>query len=506
MYNSFKNCEKLKLPCVIFCLVGISSLVYCVGVLFNDYDMVNTFLNENIKGKWVNWYLLLLIFIVLCGVYITALNGFVLWRIAQKKSFGCPIYRQLILFMIVVFCFIYWIAFLKLYGYNFVLALLNFRLIAPIFQIVFLLLHISLLYFITEIPDLDRQKALNVFCYSLWSVIYIIIFFLPYMYQNDCVSNDKLSCKPLLLAHRGRQNRAPENTYMAFKQVIEKCNGVFGFETDVRFSKDGVPFLMHDSDLKRTTNVAEIFPKRADEEATEFTWSELQQLNAGKWFLRDNPYMENHFLSAKEKEKASKQKILSFRGFIKLAKEGGKSVMFDMSPPPPGNKHEYDYKKVLVDTISDVGLDQSKVLWLDQTFKNPDLFKWFPNYTYVYHHLEPNAYPKPDALNQHYMEMLDTGNTIYKRMKIISYVVNTKWLYSMAWCRGSWAVTTSYPCELKTYNHPTLYLGKAAFYFVWTFINILFLAMVLVILYWKRDRIYLLELLFDNNQRTVISV
>lgn len=50
-------------------------------------------------------------------------------------------------------------------------------------------------------------------------------------------------------------------------------------------SYDGVPFLMHDSTLRRTTDVAEVFPNRTLLDASMFTWAELQQLNAGKWSL-----------------------------------------------------------------------------------------------------------------------------------------------------------------------------------------------------------------------------
>lgn len=42
---------------------------------------------------------------------------------------------------------------------------------------------------------------------------------------------------------------------------------------------------MHDSTLRRTTNVAEVFPNRTHLDASMFTWAELQQLNAGDWFL-----------------------------------------------------------------------------------------------------------------------------------------------------------------------------------------------------------------------------
>lgn len=52
------------------------------------------------------------------------------------------------------------------------------------------------------------------------------------------------------------------------------------------YSYDGVPFLMHDKTLRRTTNVEEMFPERAYELASMFNWTDLEKLNAGEWFLR----------------------------------------------------------------------------------------------------------------------------------------------------------------------------------------------------------------------------
>lgn len=50
-------------------------------------------------------------------------------------------------------------------------------------------------------------------------------------------------------------------------------------------SSDGVPFLMHDEKLSRTTDVASVFPARTTAHSSEFSWAELKQLNAGAWFL-----------------------------------------------------------------------------------------------------------------------------------------------------------------------------------------------------------------------------
>lgn len=58
--------------------------------------------------------------------------------------------------------------------------------------------------------------------------------------------------KFLNIAHRGYSGKFDENTMLAFKKAIEyKADGI---ETDVQLSKDGVPVIIHDETLNRTTN------------------------------------------------------------------------------------------------------------------------------------------------------------------------------------------------------------------------------------------------------------
>lgn len=58
---------------------------------------------------------------------------------------------------------------------------------------------------------------------------------------------------PLRIAHRGASAEAPENTVPAIRLAFEKYK-VDMVEFDVRISKDGVPVLIHDETLERTTN------------------------------------------------------------------------------------------------------------------------------------------------------------------------------------------------------------------------------------------------------------
>jgi glycerophosphoryl diester phosphodiesterase len=56
----------------------------------------------------------------------------------------------------------------------------------------------------------------------------------------------------LIYAHRGLSGRYPENTLLAFRQAL--VVGVAGIEFDVHVTEDGVPVVIHDRDVSRTTN------------------------------------------------------------------------------------------------------------------------------------------------------------------------------------------------------------------------------------------------------------
>jgi glycerophosphoryl diester phosphodiesterase len=56
----------------------------------------------------------------------------------------------------------------------------------------------------------------------------------------------------LIYAHRGLSGRFPENTLLAFRQAL--AAGVEGIEFDVHVTSDGIPVIIHDRDVARTTD------------------------------------------------------------------------------------------------------------------------------------------------------------------------------------------------------------------------------------------------------------
>lgn len=81
------------------------------------------------------------------------------------------------------------------------------------------------------------------------------------------------TASPLLVAHRGLARHAPENTLANFTA----CLGLgFGFEMDLRRTRDGHLVCLHDATVDRTTSGTGAL--------AELTLEELQRLDAGSRF------------------------------------------------------------------------------------------------------------------------------------------------------------------------------------------------------------------------------
>ena len=82
--------------------------------------------------------------------------------------------------------------------------------------------------------------------------------------------------KPLIVAHRGSSNQAPENTLGAFQRAVDESADAI--ELDVRCTADGEVIVFHDAYLRRTTNGTGLVEHK--------TLRQLRTLSAGSWFGR----------------------------------------------------------------------------------------------------------------------------------------------------------------------------------------------------------------------------
>jgi len=97
-----------------------------------------------------------------------------------------------------------------------------------------------------------------------------------------------MSQRWLRIAHRGASGCAPEHTRPAFERALEL--GVDMIELDVQLTRDGALVVIHDLDLRRTTNG--VGPVR------ERSFAEIKALDAGGWY--GAPFAAQPVLSLEE--------------------------------------------------------------------------------------------------------------------------------------------------------------------------------------------------------------
>ena len=80
-----------------------------------------------------------------------------------------------------------------------------------------------------------------------------------------------------VIGHRGNAAQAPENTLESFRQAA--ALGVDAIELDVRLTRDGVPVVIHDPTLGRTTDRGDV--------VADVPLARLRRADAGAMFTRD---------------------------------------------------------------------------------------------------------------------------------------------------------------------------------------------------------------------------
>ncbi|KAF3840621.1 hypothetical protein F7725_006483 [Dissostichus mawsoni] len=308
------------------------------------------------------------------------------------------------------------------------------------------------------------------FYLSFLSVLYLV----PLGLYSPCIKEvGTLGPPPALIGHRGAPmfcvtvfQLAPENTLMSFEKAVE--TGSEGLETDVTISVDGVPFLMHDQTLRRTTNVQHVFPNRTNMAASLFSWSDLQSLNAGAWFLSSDPFSNAGSLSAEERLRAAQQPVCSLQAFLQLAAQTEQLVIFDLYRPPRGHP------------FRDTWIHRTlEVLWLPSDLRSlvhlsdPSLQQTSGS------RLPPEDLQRNNILrlNLHYSDMSTQSP-------------RCPWLFSLAWCSGVQSVTTNNPQLLSSITAPLFLMSPEEYNLMWILTDLLSLLLIILffIFHWWRER------------------
>jgi glycerophosphoryl diester phosphodiesterase len=109
---------------------------------------------------------------------------------------------------------------------------------------------------------------------------------------------------PKVIAHRGASAYTPENTLLSMYKASEL--GATWIEFDVMLTGDGIPIVIHDETLNRTTNGQGI--------VAETTYADIAKLDAGSWFSPE----------------FSGEKVPKLSEFLKLAHKLGLGVNLEI--------------------------------------------------------------------------------------------------------------------------------------------------------------------------------
>ncbi|XP_020919594.1 glycerophosphodiester phosphodiesterase domain-containing protein 4-like [Sus scrofa] len=340
---------------------------------------------------------------------------------------------------------------------------------------------------------ITKLRALQVAVVLPFFLILLCLYVVPWGNHSPCIQEkDKLGPKPSFFGHRGAPMLGPENTMMSFEKAVEE--GAFGLESDVQISYDKVPFLMHDYNLRRTTNIMEVLPNASLRNPTVFYWDFLSTLNAGRWFSHSwiRPFYHMKPLSEADREKASKQKIPKLMELLKLAQREKKLVIFDLNAPPPRHPARYSYIHLVVSEILDSQIEQHLIAWLPGSER--DYIKdRAPGFQHVgtFYTLEELAKQNITRINVDYKRLYYNGLREYKaaNISINLYIINEPWLFSLAWCSRIQSVTTDNIQVLNKINHPYYFMTPNFYILMWILLDCASAVFIVAIFYfhWWRE-------------------
>ncbi|XP_048191783.1 glycerophosphoinositol inositolphosphodiesterase GDPD2 [Perognathus longimembris pacificus] len=299
----------------------------------------------------------------------------------------------------------------------------------------------------------------------------VFVYLVPLYISSPCIMEPgNLPPKPRLVGHRGAPMLAPENTLMSLRKTAE-C-GATVFETDVMVSSDGVPFLMHDDQLSRTTDVASVFPARTKAHSSDFSWAELQRLNAGTWFLERYPFWGAKHLSGPDQKEAGNQTVPALEDLLKEAAALNLSIMFDLRRPPKNHTYYDTFVNQTLETVLNARVPQTMVLWLPDEDR-ANVQQRAPKMRQIYGQQRGNRTEKPQLLNLPYQELplLNIKALHQDNVSVNLFVVNKPWLFSLLWCAGVDSVTTNDCQLLQQMRYPIWLIPPQTYLMIWFITN-----------------------------------
>uniref|UniRef100_A0A8C0RI13 GP-PDE domain-containing protein n=1 Tax=Canis lupus familiaris TaxID=9615 RepID=A0A8C0RI13_CANLF len=316
-----------------------------------------------------------------------------------------------------------------------------------------------------------HRRGPKILLLFLFFGVSLAVYLAPLCISSPCIMEPRdLPPKPGLVGHRGAPMLAPENTLMSLRKTAE-C-GAAVFETDVMVSSDGIPFLMHDEHLSRTTDVASVFPARTSSHSSDFSCAELKKLNAGTWFLERQPFWGAKRLSGSDRKEAENQTVPTLEELLKEAAVLNLSIMFDLRRPPRNHSYHDTFVNQTLETVLSARVPQAMVLWLPDEDR-ANVQQRAPRMRQIYGQQGSNRTERPQFLNLPYQDLplLDIKALHQDNVSVNLFVVNKPWLFSLLWCAGVDSVTTNDCQLLQQMRYPVWIIPPQTYLMMWIITN-----------------------------------
>ncbi|XP_033970258.1 glycerophosphodiester phosphodiesterase domain-containing protein 5 isoform X3 [Trematomus bernacchii] len=349
-------------------------------------------------------------------------------------------------------------------------------------------LHIGALATVTAISWLvagyvvrrDRSNF-QVTVLVIYFIILLAVYLAPLTFSCPCIMDrHTLRPRPDIIGRRGAPMLAPENTIVSFNRALQ--NGASSLEADVTISVDGVPFLMRDRTLRRTTDVGKVFPARQFEDASLFNWTEIHSLNAGQWFLKSDPYWTVETLTARDRLRIGNQTVCSLVDMLRLAARANGSALLDIRRPPPEHPRHRSWFMDTLWAVQKAGISPKRVrtvTWTPDTDRGR--VRGLPQSANEKLSLEEIRQRGITSLTLHYSKASHTDIQEYlaHNVSVTMSAVNAPWLYSVLWCSGVSSVSSDAPQVLRKVPYPIWLMSRSAYRFIWLTSDLVSIALVI---------------------------
>ncbi|XP_060091022.1 glycerophosphodiester phosphodiesterase domain-containing protein 5 isoform X1 [Heteronotia binoei] len=434
----------------------------------NDYNEINWFL-YNRMGYWSDWSVPILVTTAAGFTYITALLILALCHIAVGQQLNLHWIHKIGLVTTFIATVITMCSIAQLWDDEWDMVIISLQATAPFLHIGALVAVTALSWLISgQIARAERAGS-QMLMFTAYFAVVLGLYLLPLTIYSPCIMEKKnLSPKPTIIGHRGAPMLAPENTLMSFQKALEQ--EIYGIQADVVISYDGVPFLMHDTTLRRTTNVEEVFPELASEHSSMFNWTDLESLNAGEWFFEDDPFWTAGSLSASDAKQARNQSVCKLTDMLESIGDNA-TVLLNLQDLPWEHPFYSSFLNITLETVLGSGVPQQAVMWL------PDAERRLVQQ--VAPGFQQTAGTKADAqklrdegfrkLNLRYTKVTSEDIREYAaaNLSVNLYIVNEPWLYSVLWCAGVQSVTSDNSHTLGRLASPLWLMPLDEYYLIW---------------------------------------